>query len=113
MTAFPPFSPVSSLKNTGAGTTKFMFDMKRGDKPGQTSMFDRPGFANKTEAAVEKANAAASVKGTELRSKVAAKIAENKRVTDVQAHPEMHAKPGDVVQIGVKHVAFDPERFQY
>lgn len=85
-----------SLKNTGAGITKRMFDEKRGDKPGQTSMFDKP------EGAVK-----------DLRSRVAERIAENKRVADVQAHPEVHAKAGDVVQIGVKHVAFDPERFQY
>ncbi|MGO9598842.1 MAG: hypothetical protein ACLP7Q_12710 [Isosphaeraceae bacterium] len=100
------------LVNTG-GVTKALFDMKRGDKPGQTSMFDRPGFAGKIEAAAEKARTSAPVKNTELRSKIAAKIAENKRAADVQAQPEKFAKAGDVVQIGTKHIAFDPERFQY
>jgi hypothetical protein len=87
------------LSNLGKGNTRFMFDMKRGDKPGQTSMFDKP---SSTGSSVQ-----------DLRSKLAERIAENKRVADVQAHPEIHAKAGDVVQIGVKHVAFDPERFQY
>lgn len=31
-----------SAVNTGKGTTKFMFDMNKRDKPGQTSMFDKP-----------------------------------------------------------------------
>lgn len=30
-----------AAENTGRGTTKFMFDMKRGDKPGQTSLLDK------------------------------------------------------------------------
>jgi hypothetical protein len=102
------------LKNAG-GSTKFMFDMKAGDKPGQTSMFDRPGFAGKTDPAAEEK--LTSVKARELtaeaRSKTAEKLVSLKKVADVQAHPEVHAKAGDVVQIGVKHVAFDPERFQY
>jgi len=97
-----------SLKNTGKGTTRFMFDMKRGDKPGQTSMFDKP------ESTIEKAQAAAGpAKGTDLRSKLAAQIVENRRLANVQAQPEKFAKAGDVVQIGTQHVAFDPERFQY
>ncbi len=68
----------------------------------------------KTADTVAKARAAtAPQKGTDLRSKLAGKIAENKRGADVQAHPEKFARAGDVVQVGVKHIAFDPERFQY
>lgn len=53
------------------------------------------------------------VPDTGLRARLAEKLKTYKKTTDVQAHPETHAKAGDAVTINPKHIESDPERFQY
>src|SRR5206468_9452475 len=48
-------------ENLGRGSTKFMFDMKKGDKPGQTTIFDKLEAKPET-VSKQKAKMAAAVK---------------------------------------------------
>jgi len=85
-------------------------------RPVQTQKHLGFGKPSKTDAAVAKVRAFAAERakrGTAERLKLAAKIKSNRETANVQATPEKFAKPGDVVQIGVRNVAFDPDRFQY
>jgi hypothetical protein len=53
------------------------------------------------------------VANTGIRSRAAAAIRGARAVQRAHESPETHAQPGDVVNMRVGKIAFDPERFQY
>jgi hypothetical protein len=57
-------------QNMGKGTTRFMFDMKRGDKPGQTTIFDK--LEAKPATAAHMPSAVSAPAKPSLREQVAA-----------------------------------------
>jgi hypothetical protein len=98
-------------RGPGGGEAKSGFALKGGTSTAQGGLAGlkagpskpaRPAFAS-----------GAPVADTGVRARLAQQIKAQRAVAQVQAHPETHAQPGDVVNMGVNHIAFDPERFQY
>ncbi len=114
----------STTFESSGGRTKTMLDMKAGDLPGQTSMFDRkpaPGgeradLRTRTTAEHERDNAAllasAESQIKAKRSKTAARLEAGRlAMRDPASHTD-HA-PGTVTNLNTNLIHFDPERFQY
>jgi hypothetical protein len=121
-------------ENTGRGITKTMFDMKRGDLKGQTSIFDRVGTVDTKTGATSPASPSAAQLARHLpkvsggspeailaraqaaigqRSRTAARLGNLKAIKDEYAAPETFGKPGKAYEMKTDAVNFDPERFQY
>lgn len=88
-------------ENTGAGRTGRLFDMKKGDLPGQSSIMDReedkPSVRDRDD----------------QRSRTAQHLRELRHRRNVERSPEVHARPGEHADVRVEHIAVDPERFQF
>jgi hypothetical protein len=106
-----------------------MFDMKKGDLPGQTSLLERVGSVethpakSKQVAKLQHAGGPATVamptKVTEKqapakqRSKLAERVRTYRAEHVEQAQPHLYGKAGKTYDVGVRHIEVDPERFQY
>ena len=111
------------------GRTGTMFDMKRGDIKGQTTLMDRFGTEHTHgKTTVHLQGSPSKDHGIELkpmpkveegrrrvqeRARTAEKLKSLKPLRDLERAPEIHAKAGDKADIGVEHIHVDPERFQF
>lgn len=115
-------------ENTGKGRTPFMFDMKRGDKPGQMSLMDKVGTVHTSEKAGKQVAKLAGAPAVEQgitrkpttkeaqapqRSRTAGRLHSLLQAKREQTAPEKYGQAGKTYDIGTQHVHFDPERFQY
>lgn len=126
-------SNVKAAVDRGKGRTPFMFDMKRGDLPGQTSILDRAAILDtKTGAVVRPGKSVARLAGAPpaekirpatrtppkeamkpSRTKTAARLADALKARREQRAPETYGQPGKTYEMKTSAVNFDPDRFQY
>jgi len=118
------------VADLGRGRTGHLFDMKKGDLPGQSSLLDAGYRPNpKAPAKAQRATLApapgrvgqlspefelATARGKlATRARTAEKLRGLKGLKDEHSHPELHGKPDTPYIMGTEHIHFDPDRFQY
>jgi hypothetical protein len=116
------------IENSGRGRTPFMFDMKKGDLKGQTTLMERYGTVE-THAKPGKQTQKLQGAPTEIglkptrqtprealasqRKETAARVRTYRAEHLEHSQPHKYGKEGHVYRFGTEHIHFDPERFQF